>query len=403
MGSDSFASSFNTGFQIGHQMEQDRRLEQVAQVQNQLHMMQIQKMAQELQQQAQERDLFKPTQQTVQTQPTVQDKYGVAPGLQNLAPTITQNVASPNTQAFLSQYPEKTQPIVQKLLEMGADWKTIESKFPKNPIQDKYMNVAEGGTIIKPSTGEVVYQGTPKDNLGYHIEKEQIGGKKAQDYRVFVDKQGNVVKRDPVGQPYTNAEGISNVRVQAFTNIPTSTPGISFNRANGKWLETDANGVQRALSSAEVKGRNLQYKEETPTSDIRVMQQSVPSVLQLIGQSRSAMDQTINSLGPAASRWRDLWSGKIGTADPSFRKLQTDVNLLQTRLMKMHVGARGGEYIMKHFQEIINSSKDSPENMKAALSEIESYANEVGQSIVNPNSVSPGGGKRKYRITKIGD
>jgi uncharacterized protein YabE (DUF348 family) len=52
--------------------------------------------------------------------------------------------------------------------------------------------------------------------------------------------------------------------------------------------------------------------------------------------------------------------------------------------MKMHVGARGGEYIMKHFQEILTAGKDSPGNLKAALREIETYANEVKQSIVNP-------------------
>jgi len=169
-----------------------------------------------------------------------------------------------------------------------------------------------------------------------------------------------------------------------FSNLPTTTPGVYFSRADGKYHETDAAGNDRILSSEEVKKKNLQFREETPTNDIKVMQQSVPSVLQLVNQSRVAIDNSIKNLGPLASRWRELWSGKIGAKDPEFRKLMTDINLLQTRLMKMHVGARGGEYIMKHFQEIIDSGKDSPENLKAALSEIETYANEVGQSIVTP-------------------
>lgn len=221
---------------------------------------------------------------------------------------------------------------------------------------------------------------TGGDNLSYHIEKEQIGKDQAQDYRVFTDKQGNVSKREPIGKPYANSAGVANIRVQAFSSMPTSTPGISYDRINRKWMETDENGKQRSLSSAEVKERNLQYHEQMPTTDIKVMQQSVPSVLQLIGQSRKSVTELQNKLGPLESRWRDFWSGKVGAADPDFRKLKTNISLLQTRLMKMHVGSRGGEYIMKHFTEIIDASKDSPQNLIAAMDEIEQYANEVKQS-----------------------
>ena len=53
--------------------------------------------------------------------------------------------------------------------------------------------------------------------------------------------------------------------------------------------------------------------------------------------------------------------------------------------MKMHVGARGGEYLMHHFDQIIDMAKDSPENMQAALDEIEMYAKEVAQPITGMN------------------
>lgn len=169
---------------------------------------------------------------------------------------------------------------------------------------------------------------------------------------------------------------------EVFTAVPTSTPGVFFDKARKQYFEHDSQGNEVTLSSQQVKQRALQFKEQTPTNDIKVMQQSVPSVLQLIGQSREALKNT--TTGPLAGRWKVLWSSKIGAADPNFRKLKTDVDLLQTRLMKMHVGARGGEYIMKHFQDVINAGKDSPENMIAALDEIERYAKEVGQSITGP-------------------
>lgn len=230
-------------------------------------------------------------------------------------------------------------------------------------------------------SGDIVKAGAKPVDLSYHIEKEQLGNQKIQDYRVFTDKSGNVVKREPIGSPYANTEGVANVRVQAFGSVPTSTPGIGYDRVNKKWFETDEDGNRRDLSSEQVRGKSLLYREQIPTNDIKVMQQSVPSVKQLSRQVLAAIDSSVESLGPMASRWRDAWSGKIGASDPEFRKLTTAVNLLQTRLMKMHVGARGGEYIMKHFQEIIDAGKDSPENLKAAIEEIIAYADEVGMTL----------------------
>jgi hypothetical protein len=230
-------------------------------------------------------------------------------------------------------------------------------------------------------SGDIVKASAKPVDLSYHIEKEQLGNQKIQDYRVFTDKSGNVVKREPIGAPYANTEGVANVRVQAFGSVPTSTPGIGYDRVNKKWFETDEDGNRRDLSSEQVRGKSLLYREQIPTNDIKVMQQSVPSVKQLSRQVIAAIDSSVESLGPMASRWRDAWSGKIGASDPEFRKLTTAVNLLQTRLMKMHVGARGGEYIMKHFQEIIDAGKDSPENLKAAIEEIIAYADEVGMTL----------------------
>jgi hypothetical protein len=45
--------------------------------------------------------------------------------------------------------------------------------------------------------------------------------------------------------------------------------------------------------------------------------------------------------------------------------------------MRMHVGARGGEQMMEHFRTLIDTSKQSPENLKAAIGEIVEYAKSV--------------------------
>ncbi len=317
---------------------------------------------------------------------------------------------------FAAQKQQDIKPEWQSVTIGGKDYfvdlNKVQEAYAKNPqMFDSFMTPAtaqptggqSGGSPTSASPETTTGKASPslpllflpfgksqkEEKLSYHIEKEQIGNQLVQDYRAFTDGQGNTVKREPIGKPYKNTEGITQLRVSAFGTVPTSTPGIAYDRANKKWFETDENGGQRTLTSAEVKARNLQFKEETPTNDIKVMQQAVPSVKQLIGQSRQAIDKAIADMGPLAGRWNDFWTGKVGVANPSFKKMQTDIGLLQTRLMKMHVGARGGEYIMQHFEKMLKDGKDSPENMRAALDEIEQYANEVGQSIVTPSGNNP--------------
>jgi hypothetical protein len=180
-------------------------------------------------------------------------------------------------------------------------------------------------------------------------------------------------------------------RNKVFSNVPTSTPGIAYDRSKQTWFETDLNGDRHDLNSAEVMARTLQYKEDMPTNDIKVMQQSVPSVLQLIRQSREDMKNALDSLGPLAGRWSELSSGKVGASNPEYRKLQTDIGLLQTRLMKMHVGARGGVEMMTHFKNYFNAAKDSPENLEAAFNAVETYANEVGLPLKEQKALGQGG------------
>lgn len=120
--------------------------------------------------------------------------------------------------------------------------------------------------------------------------------------------------------------------------------------------------------------------EMVPTAATRQMAETAPKVKGLAQKSLDLIDQQINSLGPIAGRWSEYWAGKVGVTDTNFVKLRTNVGLLQTALMRMHVGARGGMQIMEKFSDLINAGKMSPENMRAALQEIIDYANDIEKS-----------------------
>lgn len=126
-----------------------------------------------------------------------------------------------------------------------------------------------------------------------------------------------------------------------------------------------------ALTSAGFSSGNTQ------TSATRTMIESAPGVKKLAEDVRKLVDVNENKLGPAKGRWNEFVIGKVGMDDPDFTRLRVDTNLLITKLMRMHVGARGGSEMLKHFQDLLDQGKMSPNNMRAALDQIQSYADDV--------------------------
>ncbi len=249
---------------------------------------------------------------------------------------------------------------------------------------------------------------TTEGGLTYHIEKEQIGGQKVQDYRVFVDKVGNVTKREAVGKPYTNTEGVANIRVQAFGTTVNPTTGTYFDKIKKKHFmnipQPDGSTKPVELTSEQVRNLGLQTKEEATASDIKSMQQSAPAVLDFTKKLNKEITDAEKGLGPAASRWREFTQGKVGLSDPAFTEIKTNIELLVTRLMKMHVGARGSEYIMQEFKKMVEVGKTSPKNLKASLRQIEDYANEAGKGRIPKlyeNVVGASEGNQQPSVTVI--
>jgi hypothetical protein len=166
------------------------------------------------------------------------------------------------------------------------------------------------------------------------------------------------------------------------------------NRAHKQGLSerenTAANAAARADERADKRANQL-------TSTTRSMIEAAPKVLQFINRIRPLIDKLEPSIGPIRGRFSEIMTGRYGGGNPEFAKLRTDVGLLQTLLMRMHVGARGGEYIMKHFQDLLDSGKQSPENLRAILGEVEAYANDLveegGHGRPAQGSAKPGKGK----------
>lgn len=368
--SDSFLSAFSKGLDLNMKMD-------TLQAQEQMRQLQMQEMALKLIDHQNKMALGQQFQDTPEYSPGQLEPSKIRPGAYSISESAVpvSTTRSPVMESFLQQFPKQLHPFVEAAAKTGNyEW---AEKVPKIEGQ-KAFTLQPGAVHYMPDAsspgGLKQVQGPPKEKDNNEFQTFKLSmpkGDKESDAewnaRVSKSWDAMLTKRAIAGR-------------SVFSAMPTPTPGIFFDRMSKKYFETNPDGSKRSLSSDEVKNLNLTYKEDIPTNDIKVMQQSVPSVKQLVNQSRENMKNM--NLGPLASRWRELMSGKIGSADPEFRKLRVAISLLQTRLMKMHVGSRGGEYIMKHFQEVLDGAKDSPENLTAALNEIETYADEVGASQV---------------------
>lgn len=133
---------------------------------------------------------------------------------------------------------------------------------------------------------------------------------------------------------------------------------------------------QRTFTQQE---RMFQLHQQALSAPTKSMIEAAPTIEGLAARIDPLLDSLDSELGPGSGRWSEFWAGKIGTKNPEYTKLRTDVSLLQTALMRMHVGARGGQEMLVHFKDIIDQGKQDPDNMRAALSEIRQYAHELKQ------------------------
>lgn len=218
--------------------------------------------------------------------------------------------------------------------------------------------------------------GAPKGGKAEQLEVQEnvpIGWSDAQGVRHSLD--------DPMTPPAikAQAEAVRQAHAQSLKETE---------EREGRVAERGAAAQARGFAHQEQMARD---RENQLTNATKTMVEAAPKVKQFVQRVQKLVKEQQSQLGPAAGRWSEFWTGKVGAPNPEFARLRTDVGLLQTLLMRMHVGARGGEYIMQHFQNLIDSGKASPENLLAATDEIDRYADDL---IAEGNAAKGQGGAK---------
>ena len=267
---------------------------------------------------------------------------------------------------------------------MDSDGNVVDSNFDRTTGQhlDADGNVIKGA---QPVTAGMITAAKKPVSFTY----VGPGGKPALGWKMGLGQNAKVYNQDfsqeiPNAQPFESAEvtkttsgsteHIDSVTGQKTALASTHTSGPS---ASGTTPSASASSAPTADDATREAAYQMKQDRQNITGTTRTMIETAPRVIDLANRVHDLVVQQQATLGPAASRWQEFMAGTVGAPNPEFTALRTDVGLLQTLLMRMHVGARGGTQIMQHFQGLLDSSKQSPENLLSSLGEITSYAKTV--------------------------
>src|SRR6185437_2910830 len=131
---------------------------------------------------------------------------------------------------------------------------------------------------------------------------------------------------------------------------------------------------QQALSMQQ---QRMAFQQQGPTASTRAQAQMAQGLLTHVDDIKQEIANlgAQGKLGPLNGRFNEFMAGKVGNGDPDYVSLRTSLGLFQTALMKAHVGSRGSEMMMHHFQSLIDAGKMSPEALDSAMDSITQYLN----------------------------
>lgn len=137
-----------------------------------------------------------------------------------------------------------------------------------------------------------------------------------------------------------------------------------------------------------------------PTAQIRSMGETAVTVIPHIDELSKTIHEAAAKgyVGPVSGRiYNDFLAGQVGTtgnsdADALLGKLRAEDSLVKTAMLRTHFGARGGQQMYDHFASLLNTGKQSEEEMQGALGVFKDFANGYAQAGgVNQANFNAGG------------
>lgn len=114
-----------------------------------------------------------------------------------------------------------------------------------------------------------------------------------------------------------------------------------------------------------------------PTANTRGMSEKAPNVRAFVSDIRNILDSNEKLFGPLKTKWADFEAGKLGVKGEDITALRTTAELLDSALVQMHYGQKGGQETAAKFHELYEKAKTNPDNLRSYLNVVDRYASRV--------------------------
>ena len=398
---DSITQSVWQGFNMAHSIEQDKRLREAQRLQEQ-----VQRQQREMQN-LQIQEILRKSAQEQADRPGMLEKQGLERSI--LMENALKAAKERQTQAEmvrLSQDRPSSFAPAQVPDPMGLTGGDVSELVPGGPsdvvqsMQGQYsisqaplvraaMQSGHFGLLDKLQKKPI-----PDENLAYHIEKRSLGKQQTQDYRIFTDKQGNIVKEEPTGKPYANTEGVANIRIQGgvlpqqtqFTDPVTGKPLI-YDKKTGTYRVSEIEG-----------GGGIAPRPVNPSASEREKTAGIETIkdqLKIIKDTYNKYPEFVGVVSGQVGRISQLWDSK----EAAFRQKILDV---KDALLRARSGAQINEQEYKRLSKLVPDMGDSDAMFEGKMSSFEESLDMMTQQrsevqkkggVYNRNAEQPTGRK----------
>ena len=126
----------------------------------------------------------------------------------------------------------------------------------------------------------------------------------------------------------------------------------------------------------------------TPTTQQRTAAGRAETVVAMAPEVLSRIDALAPKMGPIAGRWNDFMQGKVGSDDPDFAALRSDLLMMSSAVALAHAQGRLPENLREEFDRAINAPKQTPQNLKATINAMLPWLQQM-QHQGQPNQNAP--------------
>jgi hypothetical protein len=217
------------------------------------------------------------------------------------------------------------------------------------------------------------------------------GKKELQDAKPITAATAPSIVADPNASPErkAQAQGVLDITQKMKEREAAFKSQLAAAKANTNMMTgsmpdgTQVAGTQDELTKAGATG--VTKLPAADSSKVSVARQLISPNGLLTNTQKDLAAFKPEELTAIGNRWNEFAAGTLGSSDPRYIRLRTDSRLLSTALMQAHVGSRGSESIMEHFEGLANAGKMDGDTLRAALETERRY---VEEKAMLPNAAS---------------